>query len=83
MNVYLHGSDGNPPPARHVVIMSPAAHLAGKELPHEFVEPDGKPRNFEITFVYGKAEVPDALGKYMIEQKLAEKTRLILPGAYN
>ena len=82
MNVYLHGSDGQPPPARHVVIMTPAAHLAGQELPSEFVEADGKPRNFEILFVHGKAEVSDALGKYMIAQKLAEKTRLVIPGAY-
>jgi hypothetical protein len=26
---------------------------------------------------------PRRLGKYMIEHKLAEKTRLIIPGAYN
>jgi hypothetical protein len=83
LNVFLHGSDGQPPPAHHVVIMTPAAHLAGQELPSEFVEADGKPRNFEIMFVHGKAEVPDVLGKYMIEHKLAEKTRLIIPGAYN
>ena len=34
-------------------------------------------------FVHGKAEVPDVLGKYMIEHRLAEKTRLIIPGAFN
>ena len=40
--------------------MTPAAHLAGQEFPSEFVEADCKPRNFEIMFVHGKAEVPDA-----------------------
>ncbi len=82
MRVYLHGSPDQPPPARHTLLVTPAAHLPGQEMPHEFVERDGSPRTFDILFEYGKAEVPDVLGKYLVENKLAEKTRLILPGVF-
>ena len=83
LNVYLHGSADKPPVAHHILIVTPAAHLPGAEHPSEFFEADGKPKDFPVDFIHGKAEVPDTLGKYMVAQGLAQKSRLVIPGAWS
>jgi hypothetical protein len=42
-----------------------------------------RPRQFEVVFRYGQAEVPDPLGKYLIATGQVQKSRLILPNAWD
>lgn len=83
MLVYLHGSPDRNPPASHTKFIAPAAHLAGQECPHEWVDTTNKPIEFQIDFVHGKAEVDDAIGKYLVETGQAFRSRLIRPDLYN
>jgi hypothetical protein len=91
MICYLHGSPDKPPVAEHTLICSPAGHR-----PREFPIGNGDdddwwdhsgdkphPRQFEVKFFHGTAEVPDPLGRYLIATGLAEKSRLILPNAWD
>jgi hypothetical protein len=39
------------------------------------------PRTFEVVFAYGAAEVPDPLGKFMVANGLANRTKLFIPRA--
>lgn len=79
MNVFLHGSDGQPPPAAHTVIVCPAAHMPNTEVPKEWVDRDNNPVTFPVVFQHGKAEVDDALGAYMVKAGIAQRSRLIVP----
>lgn len=61
--------------ARHTVFVQP-----GREFPvAEWLDEDGKPRLFPVQFLSGRAEVPDNLGQYMIDQGQAQRSPLILP----
>lgn len=60
--------------------VAPAATIQNQEVPVEWVDDQNNPVQFNVEFVYGEAEVPDALGRYLIENELARKTKLILPG---
>ena len=45
----------------------------------EFFE-GGKPKQFGITFTYGKSEdLPSNLAQFLLDQGLAQETKLILP----
>lgn len=88
MLVFLHGSvasDGTPtpPPAVQYLIVSPAAHLRGQEVPAHWVDDKNNPIQFEILFQQGKAEVDDEMGNYLVKTGQAQKSRLILPGHWN
>lgn len=67
--------------ANHTVHICPAGDkdFIKGEIPSDWVDDENKPRTFIITFVHGKAEIDDKLGKYMIERGLARKSKLILP----
>jgi hypothetical protein len=57
----------------------PGRHLEGQgEMPSDWVNAKNEPIEFAVEFIYGKAEVPDAIGKYLIKHQLAAKTRLII-----
>ena len=60
---------------RYNVLIQPGIQFPGCS---DFFE-KGKPRLFDVTFKYGRAEVPDNLGRYLIDQGLAQETQLILP----
>lgn len=83
MLVYLHGSTSTPPPARHVVYIAPAADLRGQEVPTAWVDHDNKPIQIEVLFQHGTAEVDDEVGKYLIKSGQAQKSRLVMPGAWS
>jgi hypothetical protein len=86
MKVYLHGSgDDNAgkvgPVARHGFFVCPAGHRP-KDCPagEQWWENSGdgpKPREFFVEFVRGEAEVEDPLGKYLVENGLAQPTRYV------
>lgn len=86
MIVYLHGSPDKRPVAEHTVIVCPGRHLHGKsDLPSDWydnTEAQPKPIEFPVKFHYGQAEVDDVLGKYMVAHGFAEKSRLIIPNAW-
>lgn len=75
MKLYRKG--GNYGVSRYSVMVQP-----GNQHPtvSDFVDKDGKPILFDIVFTYGVAEnVPDNLGRYVLDQGLAQETRFILP----
>ena len=49
------------------------------EVPTEWVDDKNEPLTFQVEFVRGKAEVDENIGRYLIDQGLAKKTKLILP----
>lgn len=73
--VYLTGAKERANPA-HILRVCPGATMSASEAPAEFMD-HGEPKKFEITFVHGRASVEDALGKWLIEKGVAQKTNLI------
>ena len=65
-----------------IMSVCPAEHLKGQELPSEWVDEKNEPINFNIEFEYGKANVSDSLGKYLIKHQMAARTRLIMPAGF-
>lgn len=51
----------------------------GNEYPvSDFLDESGKARTFVVEFKYGRAEVPDNLGRYLIDQGLAQESVILL-----
>nr|WP_199065100.1 hypothetical protein [Chromobacterium sp. ASV5] len=51
----------------------------GNEHPvSDFFDKDGKPSVFVVEFKYGRAEVPDNLGRYLIDEGLAQESAILL-----
>ena len=69
MKVYFHGTS-----LVHRIYVSP-----GVDHPDvsEWVGENRKPKQFEILFMNGQAEVDDKLGEYLIEKGLASKSKII------
>ncbi|MBM2884094.1 hypothetical protein JFK97_06790 [Chromobacterium phragmitis] len=44
----------------------------------DFLDESGKARTFVVEFKYGRAEVPDNLGRYLIDQGLAQESVILL-----
>ncbi len=59
----------------HALFVSPGSlgHTSS-----DFMEGD-RPKLFKVEFVYGKADVPSGLGRYLIDTGQAQTTRLLLP----
>lgn len=84
MQVYIHGSEGRPPPAEHMMFVTPAAdpRIAGKDAAESsWVDAANKPITHQVLFRHGRAEVDDALGRYMVKHGLASRTQLFTPHA--
>ena len=63
-----------------IMSICPAKHLEGQgEMPSDWVDDKNAPLEFNVEFVFGKADVPDSIGKYLVKHQLAKKSRLILP----
>jgi hypothetical protein len=45
----------------------------------DWLHSDGKPKQIEVKFVDGVADIPDNLAEYMLDHKLAARSLLILP----
>lgn len=70
MKIYMPGSKG-----LHRVFVQP-----GNEFPtSDFMTKEGKPILFTVEFKEGMAKVPDNLGRYMLNKKLAQSSPIILP----
>lgn len=46
----------------------------------EWFDDLGAPKMFVIDFKHGRAEVPDSVGRYLVETRQAKRTMLFLPG---
>ena len=51
------------------------------EGPAEWYEDEAKTqaRQFQVVFQFGKADVPDSLGKWLVARGMAKRSRLIVP----
>jgi hypothetical protein len=74
MLVFIHGDGVRPPPEMHLMFITPAAHLQNTEVPAGWVDSHNRPRDFQLTFIHGRAEVDDEIGKYLLKQGLAQKS---------
>jgi len=78
MKVYLAGEK----PRRQklfLMCIAPAATLHNQEIPQAWLEHDGKPKQMNVEFEYGEAEVDDQIGAYLLKEGLAQRTKLFLP----
>ncbi|MBV9528251.1 hypothetical protein [Sphingomonas sp.] len=75
MRVYHHSR------ASHTLYVTPAADPRAAPGGHDadWTDDDGKPRMLIVQFVDGVAEVPDALGRYLLATKQAKRTTLFMP----
>ena len=60
----------------HTVVACPAGDSPPAEHPVEWLNPDGSPAVFTVRFVNGEAQVPDSVGKYLVDRGVAKKTGL-------
>lgn len=76
MRVYHPTNQGN-----HTLYIAPAADpraaVGGADA--EWTDDAGLPRTFEVCFQGGKAEVTDAIGRYLVATGQAKRTRLWTP----
>lgn len=78
MRIYLHGERAEKS-AAYTVTIAPAGDsgfVAG-EVPQDWLHPDGEPKQIEIVFKYGSAEVDGQIGNYMVKRGLAHRSRLL------
>jgi len=45
----------------------------------EWVEKDGRHKMYHVVFEYGRADVPDSLGQYMLDRGMAKRSPIIIP----
>jgi hypothetical protein len=78
MKIYLHG-DNAEGSARYVVTIAPAADtkFVSGEMPKDWTNADGSPKQIEIVFSFGAAEVSDSDGRYMVDRGIAHKHRML------
>lgn len=66
----------------HTLYTSPAGDPRGVRggIDGDWLHEDGSPKLLSVNFdAEGAAEVPDSLGRYLIETRQAKRTRLFLP----
>jgi hypothetical protein len=78
VKVYLH-SDAAERAKRYIVTIAPAGDtdFVGGEIPAAWTYADGRPKQFEIDFAHGVAEVNDELGRYMVDRGIAKRHRML------
>lgn len=76
MHVYLNGAKERRNPS-HMMYVQPANMVRAAERPEEWVNPDGTAKDFHIEFKYGRAEVPENLGRLLIATGHAKATNLV------
>jgi hypothetical protein len=63
--------------ASFTIVVKPGEHPESD--PAEWWDAEKKvPVQFSVKFVFGRAVVPDALGKWMLAKKMASKTALVM-----
>jgi hypothetical protein len=78
MKVYCTGTKARRQ-ASFTMSVAPATMARNQEIPQEWLDPKGNPVQFNLEFVYGEAEVDDAIARLLLDQKLVQKTKLLLP----
>lgn len=76
MRVYHHQR------RRHSLYVSPAGdpRATRRGVDSDWINADGSAKLLEVGFdADGVAEVPDALGRYLLDTKQAKRTRLWMP----
>ncbi len=48
----------------------------------EFKDVTGRPVMFQVVFEHGRAEVPENLGRWMVDNGMAIRSRIILPARH-
>ncbi len=81
MKVYIPTYDASGKPLRRdgerTIYVAPAAVDPTARVP-EWQDPDGNPLSIGVRFIRGVAEVDDALGRFLIAHKLAQKNRPVI-----
>lgn len=72
MIIYSNTAEPRP---KHEMFVTPARNSDSVE----FKDESGKPIMFSVLFEYGRAEVPQNLGRWMVDNEMAIVSRLILP----
>lgn len=69
----------HPTGASHSLFVAPAADPRTQQgsIDADWLEEDGKPKGFLVSFVDGRADVPDSLGRYLCHT--GQASRLYLP----
>lgn len=66
----------------HPIVRDRTTHTIvtpGAEFPtSEFLGADGKPIQFVVKFLYGKAEVSENVGRYLIDKGLAQESAILM-----
>jgi hypothetical protein len=86
LKIFYHGSVDKLPVANHTLITAPAGHLPKEFESEDWWDDTGerrRPKTFEVKFTFGQAEVPDPLGRYLIETGQAMKHRLVIQNDWN
>lgn len=65
--------------ASFIMAVAPAATAQNQEVPVHWVDDKNQPIQFMVEFQYGVAEVDDVMGRYLVEEGLVHKTKLLLP----
>jgi hypothetical protein len=78
MKVYLH-SDAAEEAARYVVTIAPAGDtdFVSGAIPDSWKHADGRPKQIEIVFAFGAADVSDENGRYMVARGIAHSNRML------
>lgn len=79
MKIYLHSDNAEKVP-RYPMTVSPAgdtAFVPSNDCLPEWKHPNGEPKQIEVVFKFGSAEVDDRLGAYMVARELAHKSRML------
>lgn len=76
MHVYLTGAKERAS-AKHVLFVQPAALVSGAECPEEWKNSDGTAKDYSVEFKYGRASVPDNLGRLLIKTGHARASNIV------
>ena len=75
MFVYM---DCDHPKPRHELLCTPARNADSVE----FKDEHGKPKMYQVIFEHGRAEVPDNLGRWLVDNGMAVRSRIIKPAQH-
>lgn len=80
MRIYAIGDNASRA-AETIQAVAPGAYPGAKsDGPADWFDGEGRPVTIKVHYKDGAADVPDELGRLMLAQKLAKRTRLLLPG---
>ena len=77
MKVYLPHPKARRQPV-FIMCTAPATLVRNQEIPLHWLDEKGNPAQINIEFKFGEAEVEDGLARLLLEQKLVQKSTLIL-----